>query len=152
MLEYTPLTDFYISDLHEGNFVVDNYSKELKVIDIDSCKIGSNDPSASKYLTSSLIKNCQKYKLSEDGLVIADSNSDLFCYCVVILNYLTRKNVSRLTLDKFYDILNHLDIVGLDKEFIDIFYKLLVECKNENPMDYIQTITENQIIKARLCK
>lgn len=69
MRKYTPLPDFYISDLHEGNFIVDNYSKELKVIDLDSCKIGTNDPTASKYLASSLIENCGKYKVSQDGLV-----------------------------------------------------------------------------------
>lgn len=152
MRKYTPLMDFYINDLHEGNFIVDNYSKELKVIDIDSCKIGTNDPSASKYLTSQLIKNCQKYKVSDDELVIADSNTDMFCYCIVILNYLTRKNVSRLTIEEFYNVLNHLDIIGLDKELIDIFYKLIIECKNENPVNYIQTITEKQIVKSRMQK
>lgn len=86
------------------------------------------------------------------GLVIADSNSDMFCYCIVILNYLTRKNVSRLTLDEFYNVLNHLDIIGMNKELIDVFHKLLVECRNENPLNYLQTITEKQIVKARLCK
>lgn len=153
MRRYTSLNNFYLNDLHEGNFVIDNYSKELKVIDLDSCKIGTNDPSASKYLSSKLVKECNKYKIdAESDLIIADSNSDVFCYCMVILNYLTGQNVSRFNINDFYDILNYLNVIGVDKNLIDIFCKLMVGCKNENPLNYIETITEKQIEKAKLFK
>lgn len=149
---YTPLTNIYLCDLHEGNFVVDDYSKELKVVDLDSCKIGTNDTSASKYLTgSSLVESCSKYIVdSECGCVVADGNSDLFCYCMVILNYLLRKNVKNLSLEKFYTLLNHLDVIGIDKELIDIFYKLTFGCENKNPLNYLESISEKQIIKLRM--
>ena len=42
--KYTNLTDIYINDLHDSNFIVDNNNRELKVIDLDSCKICSNEP------------------------------------------------------------------------------------------------------------
>ena len=36
---YTPLTDFYLNDLHEGNFVVNPKKREINVVDLDSSKI-----------------------------------------------------------------------------------------------------------------
>ena len=39
---YTRLTDFYINDLHESNFLVNGQKKQLYVVDTDSCKIANN--------------------------------------------------------------------------------------------------------------
>ena len=55
---YTPLTDFYINDLHEGNFIVNPKKREINVVDLDSSKIGDNMVFASHYLTPlSLLNN-----------------------------------------------------------------------------------------------
>ena len=39
--EYTSVSEFYINDLHESNFIVDE-TDNVRVIDIDSCKINGN--------------------------------------------------------------------------------------------------------------
>ena len=158
-LEYirnnTELKDIYLSDLHDSNFIIDKYSKELKVIDLDSCKIGTNDPSCARFLTPfSLLNVSNKYKINEDknspAYVIADENSDLYCYCIITLNYIFGKRMGNLSIDEFYEHLNYLDSVGISKKLIRILSKIVTDCENENPMDYIETLTEKQLIKARM--
>ena len=153
--KYTDLKDIYINDLHESNFMIDNYSKELRVIDLDSCKIGANDPAPARFLTRlSLLNISNKYKVNNDdncyGHIIADRNSDLYCYCMIILNYLSGKSINKLSINDFYSFLNHMDIIGIDKEFIDVLYKIVNNCDNENPMNYLDAITEKQLIKTRM--
>ena len=143
---------------NNSNFIVidtDNYSKELRVIDLDSCKIGANDPSPARFLTPlSLLNVSNKYKVNNDenclGHIIADRNSDLYCYCMIILNYLFGKTINKLSIDEFYRCINHLDTIGIDKELVDILYKIVNNCDNDNPMNYLDSITEKQIIKTRI--
>lgn len=113
----TPLKDIYINDLHDSNFIVDNKNRELKVIDLDSCKIGDNKSFASRFLTpASIINGIEKYKLNKDmnsnGHMIADSNTDLYCYCITILNYLYGyriESIGSIGIEKYFEYLNYLD-------------------------------------------
>lgn len=152
--KYTPLKEIYINDLHDSNFIVDNNNRELKVIDLDSCKIGSNKPFAARFLTPfSIINGIEKYKINEDlnsnGHMIADSNTDLYCYCSIILNYLYGKKIGNMQIDNFYEYLNYLESIGINKELINIFGKLLDNCKNENPLNYLDSLTSEQIYRAK---
>lgn len=152
--KYTPLKDLYLNDLHESNFIVDMYNKELKVFDLDSCKICNNRPFASKYLTSkSLASNSKKYKVNTDessnAYIVADENSDLYCYSMIILNYLFSGNVGNMPIEEFYNYLNYLDYVGINKNLLDIFNKLVANCDNKNPMFYLESITNEQIYRAK---
>ena len=101
--EYTEISDFYINDLHESNFIVDD-NDNVRVIDIDSCKINGNKTFSSKYLSSKsfiseiykyqksnsyeITYNYKKYSTDVRGSFIPDENTDLYCYIVVILNFL----------------------------------------------------------------
>ena len=148
--EYTSISDFYINDLHESNFIVDK-SDDVKVIDIDSCKINGNGIFNSKYLsTKSFINEIYKYqknnsqnkyaenpyhKYSTDisGAFVPDENTDLYCYIIVILNFLYQDNISRFTLEEFYDYIEYLQSIGMDKELLDIFDRIVSETANVNP-------------------
>lgn len=79
------------------------------------------------------------------GFVIANENSDLYCYVVMILNYLFNGSVTRMREEKFYDYLNYLDILGFDKSLINCFEKIILNCDNSNPVDYLDTLTESNI-------
>ena len=152
----TPLKDIYINDLHDSNFIVDNKNRELKVIDLDSCKIGNNKPFASRFLTSAAVINgIEKYKLNRDvnsnGHMIADSNTDLYCYCITILNYLYGfriESIGSIRIEKFFEYLNYLEDIGVNKELINIFSRLVTNCKNENPLNYLDSLTNEQICRA----
>jgi len=152
---YTPLKDIYINDLHESNFIVDNKNKELKVIDLDSCKIGSNEPFAARFLTPiSIISDVNKYKINKDpnsnGYIIPDSNTDLYCYSMIILNYLYGGKASNFNIEEFYEYLNYLESIGLNKDLINIFNKILISnCKNENPVNYLDSLTSEQVYRSK---
>jgi len=153
--KYTPLKDIYINDLHDSNFIVDNNNRELKVIDLDSCKICSNEPFPSRFLTEkSIIKYIDKYKINEDkhsdGYIVPNSDSDLYCYSIIILNYLYGNRINNIDIEKFYEYLNYLEAISVNKELINIFSKLLVaNCKNENPLNYLDSLTSEQIYRAK---
>lgn len=153
--KYTPLNSIYINDLHESNFIVDNNNRELKVIDLDSCKICSNEPFAARFLTPvSMVSEVDKYKVNNDphsnGYIVPNSDSDLYCYSMIILNYLYGGKISNIGIENFYEYLNYLEFIGLNKELIDIFSKLLVgNCKNENPLNYLDSLNSEQICRSK---
>ena len=157
--EYTSISDFYINDLHESNFIVTKDDR-IKVIDIDSCKINDNGIFNSKYLSSkSFIKEIYKYgkndennskyktydtyhKYSTDitGAFIPDENTDLYCYIIVILNFLYEANIQNFTLQEFYDYLEYLQSLGIDHELISSFEKIASESNNDNPYELLYSL------------
>lgn len=153
--KYTPLKNFYINDLHDSNFIVDNKNRELKVIDLDSCKIGSNGSFAARFLTPvSMINGIAKYKVNEDmnssGYIVPNSDSDLYCYSMIILNYLYGDKINNIGIENFYEYLNYLEAIGINKELIEIFSKLLVDnCNNKNPVNYLDSLTSEQIYRSK---
>ena len=155
MRQYTPLEQFYLNDLHASNFVVDSLNREVGVVDLDSCKIAKNLPFSSRYLTSkSLVTEVpEKYIVAGnetlgEGYIVANEESDLFCYFMMILNYMYGGNVHRFSLPAFYDYLNYLDSLGVNKEFIESCYHLVVPHTNENPLPYLDSLTDEQIYRA----
>ena len=155
--EYTSVSDFYINDLHESNFIVDE-EDNIKVIDIDSCKINGNNIFNSKYLSSkSFINEIYKYekninwnnsdneyhKYSTDmsGAFVPDENTDLYCYIIIILNFLYEENISKFTLQEFYDYLEYLQKIGIDKELISYFENIVTGSPNENPYQLLDSLT-----------
>ena len=146
----------YINDLHESNFIIDTTNKKLRMIDVDSCKIGNNSPFPSKYLSpSTLIRfNSKKYPIVESmysqGYVSANKNSDLFCYIIMILNYLSGENISRLSDVRFYNYLSYLESIGINKELIYYFSKILSNEENENPYYLLDSLSEEDIKKSKI--
>ena len=47
----TNLDCIYLNDLHASNFIVDPKNQELKVVDLDSCRICDSKPFPARYLT-----------------------------------------------------------------------------------------------------
>ena len=110
--KYTPFNDFYLNDIHESNFIVNLYKKSITAVDLDSSRVYSKATFASRYLTPfALLNNVKdKYKIIDEtssnlGYVEADRNTDLYCYIIMILNYLYGENVNNLSLTDFYDYL-----------------------------------------------
>ena len=157
--EYTSINEFYINDLHESNFIVDS-NDNVKVIDIDSCKINGNGIFSSKYLSSKSFINeiykygknnsTSKYRTYEDayhkyptytgGAFVPDENTDLYCYIIVILNFLYEDNISRFNLEEFYDYIDYLHTIGVNNELLTIFERIVSESTNENPSELLDSL------------
>ena len=153
--KYTNLNNFYLGDIHEDNFLVERDKQEVYIVDLDSCKIAGNKSFPGRYLTnSSLIKyNNTKYQTLSQTDDLADykidENTDIYCYIIMILNYLYDGRVDRLSLDKFYDFINYLEDIKVNIELIECFNKIVVGGNNINPCNYLDTLTPKQVACAR---
>lgn len=153
--KYTNLNNFYLGDIHEDNFLVERDKQEIYIVNLDSCKIAGNKSFPGRYLTnSSLIKyNNTKYQTLSQTDDLADykidENTDIYCYIIMILNYLYDGRVDRLSLDKFYDFINYLEDIKVNIELIECFNKIVVGGNNINPCNYLDTLTPKQVAGAR---
>ena len=98
---YTSVTDFYLNDIHEANFILNKQTGKINVVDLDSCKIGHNLAQASKYLSIAepLLVKMNKYESDKQietkvkyeqnyntigGSFVINQNTELFCYNIVV--------------------------------------------------------------------
>ena len=153
----TKINDFFLGDIYENNFILNLATNRINAVDIDSCKINDNKPSYSKYLSTlyKLLNNLpKKYIKAENwptedvSLIIPNENSDLFCYNIIILNYLLQGQISRLSLEEFYVYLNYLRQIGLPYRLVDKFDNLYQYKDNENPMEELDYITSTVLEKS----
>lgn len=153
--KYTDLKDLYLNDLHECNFMVNQNNRHVYVIDLDSCKICSNGIFPSKYLTDkAIIKDVpHKYHLSTDekfnGCTVINENTDLYCYNIMILNYLYGADTSRFSIQEFYEYLNYLEYIGVNKELLSKFNCIVDDGPNKNPANYLSSLTLEQVCRSK---
>lgn len=144
--EFTSVNEFYINDLHENNFILNKETGRINVVDLDSCKIGFNSAFAARYLSyRSPVNLISKYRkvpsvMYNEPRILPDYNTDIYCYIVTILNYLSGINVSNLSMDDFYDYLSYLHKLGVSYELIDILALVYTEHDNINPYEYLDEL------------
>lgn len=144
--KYTELKDFYLIDIHENNFIVDKYDM-VRVIDVDSVKIDCNYVSTigSKYLQGgSILSETEKYKIDKNivygASFIPSRDIELYCYNIMILNFLYGGGIEYLSLEEIYDYLEYLSALGINRELINIFKKLMSNASNGNPYNLLKEI------------
>lgn len=147
--EYGTVNNFYLNDVHEGNFVV-NKEGIVRVVDMDSCRIDDNNPFIAKYLCPfSQVdlypeKYIQKVGKSTNAHIMPDQNSDLYCYNIMILNYLYQDNITKLSIEELYEYLNYLISIGFPYELVDSFNKLFENTDNTNPYELLDLIPSDK--------
>ena len=164
----TELDSIYINDLHGANFMIEKSTGNLRTVDIDSVKIGDNKPFPSKYLSPKALFNKVDHryhvyqKTDEEqtveptkydykglfGYIDPDKNSDLYCYIIMILNFLLGDNINKYSIEDYYDYIYYLDNIGIDHNLIDAFYRIVNTCDNDIQIDALDTLTYEQIAKA----
>ena len=153
--KFTELKDFYIGDLHEDNFMVDLGKRQIFVTDVDSFKIAGNLSFPARYLNKrALLNNVNgKYRISRDAHAIANyninENTDLYCYIIVILNYLYGEKINNISICDFYNYLNYLDSLKFDQNLLHCFERIVSNGKNINPLPYLDSLTVKQVGMAR---
>ena len=78
-----------------------------------------------------------------------DYNTDMYCYIMVILNFLYGDNVNNMNINDFYCYLDYLYKIGIDSSLLECFNSIYSDCDNINPMNYIDSLTSNQIYRAK---
>lgn len=138
MRQSTPLTDFYLNDIHEANFIVNLDCKELDVIDLDSCKIRYNGVYSSRYASEFSLIQCdkQKYKVNESGFgagyIIPNDDSEIYCFIMTVLNFILGGNFYRIRSHNFSEYLDYFDFFGFDKEFLQVIEGIILPGPNIN--------------------
>ena len=93
---------------------------------------------------------CRQYNYRDElGFINSNEASDLYCYCIVVLNFLYGANMGCFGLSKFYDYMLYLEKIGVNQNLINAFIKIVTNAPNENIGEYLDTLTEQQIYKAR---
>lgn len=153
MRENPLLSDFCLGDLHEDNFIVSN--KKLYTIDLDDIKIDSISPIVSYLQVGSLFSylHTDKYIIEDYNPYFVkykvDYNTDMYCYIMVILNFLYGDNVNNMNINDFYCYLDYLYKIGIDSSLLECFNSIYSDCDNINPMNYIDSLTSNQFYRAK---
>jgi len=132
-------------------------NKELNIVDLDSSRILNNGSFAARYLgpTFFVDNKPHKYNYNNDsllngpGYLFANQNSDLYCYNIMLLNFLYGDKITRMNIDEFYRYLEYLNKIGVNKELLDIFYDLTTTSDNKNPLNYLETLNDTQLARSK---
>ena len=137
--------EFFINDLHENNFIVDK-NGTVRLVDIDSVKIDDNLPFRSKYLGEygAITNFSRKYKRTyyRNGLgkIEPNENTDLYCYIMMIVNFLSNSPLHLMGLQNYHNYLLHLKEIGVPIELIYLFERVYTNEDNVNPVDLLDEL------------
>ena len=151
--KYSELKDLYINDVHESNFLISK-NDSIKVIDLDSCKIKNNQSSPARFLRPNTLFATAKEKYHINSLetnykfVTPSNNTELYCYNMMILNYLYGQNVNSMKVTDYYNYLSYLHYLKIDPNLLNSFQRLLINCENTNPYPYLENLTQEQIYRS----
>lgn len=133
-----PQSNWYLNDLHERNFMVDLEKERLYAVDLDSCRILGNHPFVSKYLSlfSPLIDFPEKYhtdfQISCGGDFVADENADLYCYAMLVIDFLYGARINYASKEEYFRYLEYLKSIGAPQELVDAWAKVYTNDNNVN--------------------
>lgn len=135
----------YFGDLNEFNFIIDQ-DGNLKAIDLDSVFVSGIEGIQPSRLAYYLLKNNyiaaipEKYKTTDEGIIIPSENSDLYCYNMIILDTLANERMFKIDLDTYYQYLTYLKSIGMPNELLDSFERIYLPKNNINPRRMIDEI------------
>lgn len=140
---------FQFGDLHPYNILVDE-NDNLKFVDLDSAYLGSRLPNPSMYLVTSkeLLNNVQKYpvvNLDYIGLNIPNDQTDLYCYNMMILEFLAKDKIRNKSIEDYYGYIGYLQSLGYGPDILESFFRLPINKENINPYEYLDEIPKDKI-------
>ena len=148
--EETPFTDFYLNDIHESNFIVDNQTGKVKFVDIDSCSINGNILDRSMYQRPvSKFRNMpEKYPTQKDGYfgtyLIPSDDTEIYSYNSMILNLIAGENIGCLNPGAMLDYIAYLEGLNYPFEFLcDLISMYSTTKPSRNPVDNLESLEYN---------
>ena len=135
---------FYFSDLHENNFLVDNNTRKLSVIDLDSSTFRSDIALPSYYLINNPnLGNVSKYSFNVFGIPYPSHDNDLLCYNMMLLNVFAEENMNLVSVDEYDGYLDYLQKIGLSKNLVDSFRTVYTEEPNVNASLFLDNVSDD---------
>lgn len=135
--QYTLLNDFYLNDIHENNFVLNNDTGKINVVDMDGCKINNNMTMVSLRLSPfSNIYNVNKYEKENSmcgGCYKPSYNTEMYSYIIMFLRFISNYRINEMDVSSYYAYMEYLHKLGISYELIDILASIYSEKDNVNP-------------------
>lgn len=135
--QYTALNDFYLNDIHENNFILNNETNKINVVDMDSCKINNNMTMVSLRLSPfSNIYGVNKYEKENSmcgGCYKPSYNTEMYSYIIMFLRFISNFRINQLDVSSYYIYMDYLHKLGISYELIDILANIYSEKDNVNP-------------------
>jgi len=140
------IENFALGDIHEANFIYDLDEKRVKAVDLDSVKIGNNNPPISKFMifNENLLRYQHKYPYDEETEIhISNNNTMYLSYIYMILNTISEAKSYRMSISEYYDYLQFLVDNKCGKELIDILSYIYFSKDNVSPLNFLDQIPDN---------
>ena len=67
---------------------------------------------------------------------------------MVILNYLYGSNLKTVAIEEFYEYMYYLEYIGIDKNLVSLFERIVTNKNNKNPEYLLSSITDEQVYRA----
>lgn len=143
------LKDFYINDLHSGNLIIEKRTGNVRVGDMDAAHISGNRYCRSKYIifNDNLQTLPEKYRPKPESSyskdLIADENTEYYCYTIILLSALTMgPPIYSWSIKSFYDFLEHMAGLGASKNLLDILAKIYTNEDNEDFTPFLDEVPQ----------
>ena len=133
---------FNFGDLHEGNIIM-NQEGKVRFVDTNGIQLNQSEIPNCKYVKmfrDDLLLFPKKYQQAATCEIIPSHDTDLFCYGIMLLNYISKSNISQTPFYKIEKYLQYLQDIGFPREFMQAFHKLYSSAPNENFKDYLTSL------------
>ena len=144
-----PNLNLAFGDVHADNFMISD--NKVFGIDTDGMNIFDNKGRINYYLDDkSFIHSIEKYPLDDMGLIKASTNTDIFCFIMMILDVITNNKVYRLSLNEYKYYLDYLDRLGLDNNLLMSLASIYNESiDNISPLPYLDKLDNPKILTLK---
>ena len=144
--------DFFFTDLHEYNFLVDD-KDHIFAVDLDSSAVNSDRAIASKYLAvDRKLRRVNKYNVTSSGFAYPDRNSEIYCYNMMVLNLISEERSHRMKIDDYYDYLMFLEKSGVGENILEALSRMYTEQDNILIKDIKKNIPSKKDISYKAYK
>lgn len=126
--------ELYINDLQSSN-VICLPNGNIKIVDSDSFSIGKIPTIDAYYLNQPYFSRMYKLKKYNSSLetIKANDQSDLFCYIMIVLEFLSGKNLAFMKYENYNYWVKKLKDEKISDELVNIFLEVYSDELNENP-------------------
>lgn len=135
------------ADLNEYNFIIDK-DGNLKAIDLDSSFVDGLDITPS-HMAYYLLKNKyisslpEKYPTTDRGVIVPTLDSDLYCFCMIVLDALADEAMFKQDIGTYYEYLFYLKDLGVSEELLNVFERIYIPKNNLNPRGLLDAIPDD---------
>lgn len=140
-----PKLNLAYGDVHEDNFIFNG--ETLYGIDTDGIRINNNPGRVNFFFSSPIMYQSKKYPFGRDYYAAASTDTDLFCFIMMILKIVSNENeIYRISLDDYKRYLDYLASIGFDTKLLECFASIYdPNIDNIDPTPYLDSL--NQISK-----